>query len=72
MCSRSTLQRELVALLDDPPHLVVDLAGDLFGVVGLVAHVAAEERHVGVAAEHARAELVAHPVAHHHPLGDVA
>ena len=68
MCSRSTRERELVALLDDAPDLVVDLARDLLGVVGLVAHLAAEERHVVVAAEHARAELLAHPVAHHHLL----
>ena len=68
MCSRSTLQRELVAVLDDAAHLVVDLARDLVGVVGLVAHLAAEERHVVVAAEHARAELLAHPEAHHHLL----
>ena len=61
-------RRELVAVLDDAADLVVDLARDLVRVVGLVAHLAAEERHVVVAAEHARAELLAHPEAHHHLL----
>ena len=49
-------ERKLVAVLDDAPDLVVDLARDLFRVVGLVAHVPAKERHRRVAAEHARAE----------------
>src|SRR5262249_13326184 len=57
-------QSELVPVLDDPAHLVVDLAGELLGVVRLVAHVAAEERQIAVPAEHAWAELLAHPVAH--------
>ena len=41
----------LVRLLDDAADLVVDLARDLLGVVRLGAHLAAEERHVVVAAE---------------------
>ena len=53
-------ERELVRLLDHAADLVVDLAGDLLGVVGLGAVVAAEERLVVAAAEHARAELLAH------------
>ena len=60
--------RRLVRLFDHPADLVVDLARDLVRVVGLVAHLAAEERHALVAAEHARAELLAHPVAHDHRL----
>ncbi len=60
--------RGLVRLLDHAADLVVDLARDLVRVVGLVAHLAAEERLVLVAAEHARAELLAHPVAHDHRL----
>ena len=62
------LARALVRLLDHAADLVVDLARDLLGVVRLGAHVAAEERHVVVAAEHARAELLAHAVAHDHVL----
>src|SRR5215216_1050869 len=38
--------RELVAVLDDAPDLVVDLARDLLRVVRLGTHLAAEERHV--------------------------
>ena len=64
------LDGELVRLLDHAPDLVVDLARDLLGVVGLLAHLAAEERHVVVAPEHARAELLAHAEAHDHLLGD--
>src|SRR5438067_5847948 len=61
---------ELVRLLDHALDLIVDLAGDLLRVVRLSAHLAAQERHVVVAAEHARPELVAHPVAHDHLLRD--
>src|SRR5437588_334706 len=60
--------RRVVAVLDHAPDLVVDLARDLLGVVGLAAHLASQERHVAVVAEHARAELLAHPVAHDHLL----
>src|SRR5438105_15079848 len=62
------LPRRVVPVLDHAPDLVVDLARDLLRVVGLVAHLAAEERHVAVVAEHARAELLAHAVAHDHLL----
>src|SRR6266540_4994458 len=58
----------LVRLLDHAADLLVDLACDLVAVVGLVAHLTAEERLVGVAAEDARAELLAHPEAHDHLL----
>src|SRR5256714_4763093 len=61
-------ERELVRLLDHAPDLVVDLAGDLLGVVGLGAVVTAEERLVVAAAEHARTELLAHAEAHDHLL----
>src|SRR5438270_5861170 len=61
-------ERELVRFLDHAPDLVVDLARDLLGVVGLGAVVAAEERLVVAAAEHARAELLAHAKAHDHRL----
>src|SRR5436190_363241 len=60
----------VVRLLDDAPNLVVDLARDLLGVVGLGAHLASEERHVVVPAEHARPELLAHAVPHLHLLRD--
>src|SRR5262249_36600076 len=53
------LARDVVALFDDPADFVVDLARNLFGVVGLAAHLAAEERHVVVPTEDARAELLA-------------
>ena len=61
----------VVRLLDHAADLVVDLACDLLGVVRSGAHVTAEERHVVVAAEHARAELLAHPEPHDHLLGGV-
>ena len=47
----------LVGGLDDAADLVVDLAGDLVGVVGLGGELAAEERLAVVVAEDARAEL---------------
>src|SRR5919202_108885 len=46
--------RELMGLFDHTLDLVVDLAGDLVGVVRLGAHLAPEERHVVVAAEDTR------------------
>ena len=49
--------RPLVRGLDDAADLVVDLARDLVGVVGLGGELAAEERLAVVVAEHARAEL---------------
>src|SRR5256714_1356526 len=61
----------VVRFFDDAPDLVVDLARDLLGVVGLVAHLAAEERHVVVPAEDSRAKLLAHAEAHDHLLGRV-
>src|SRR4051812_31852779 len=61
-------ERELVRLLDDAADLVVDLARDLLGVVGLSAVVAAEERLILAMPEHARAELLAHAEAHDHLL----
>src|SRR5215218_1706177 len=56
--------RAVVRLLDDAADLLVDLARNLVRIVGLVTHLTAEERHVLVAAEHTRAELLAHAVAH--------
>src|SRR5215210_7095965 len=50
---------DFAAVLDDAADLIVDLARDLLGVVGFGAHLATEERHVVVAAENARAELLA-------------
>src|SRR5205823_3086342 len=61
-------ERKLVRLLDHTADLVVDLARDLLGVVGLGAVVAAEERLVVAAAQHAGAELLAHAEAHDHLL----
>ena len=71
MCSVSTSTGALVRPLDDPPDLVVDLASDLLGVVGLVAEVASQERLARVAAERARAELLGHAPARDHALGGV-
>ena len=59
----------LVRGLDDAADLVVDLARDLVGVVGLGRELAAQERLPVVVAEHARAELLAHAEAHDHLLG---
>src|SRR3954453_12355891 len=61
-------ERELMRLFDHAADLVVDLPRDLLGVVGLGAVVAAEERLVMAAAEHARPELLAHAEAHDHRL----
>src|SRR4051794_30282333 len=58
-----------VGVLDDAADLVVDLAGDLVGVVGLGGELAAEEGLRVVVAEDARPELLAHPEAHDHLLG---
>src|SRR5262245_1110723 len=60
--------RGLVRLLDDAPDLVVDLARDLVGVVGLGRELAAEERLRAVVAEDARAEPLRHAEPHHHLL----
>src|SRR5919198_2192352 len=62
------LRGRVVRLFDDASDLVVDLARDLFGIVRLGAHVAAEEGLVVATAEHARPELLAHAVAHDHLL----
>src|SRR4051794_17740114 len=59
----------LVRRLDDAADLVVDLAGDLVGVVGLGRELAAQERLAVVVAEDARAEALAHAEAHDHLLG---
>ena len=58
----------LVRLLDDAPDLVVDLAGDLFGVLGLLLEVAAHEGLDRVVAEGEGAELLAHAVVRDHLL----
>src|SRR5688572_27608737 len=58
----------LVGALDDAADLVVDLARDLVGVVGLGGELAPEERLPVVVAEYARAELLAHAEAHDHLL----
>src|SRR3954447_24435396 len=52
------LARGLVGLLHHPPDLIVDLAGDLVGVVGLRAELASQEGLAVVVAEHARSELL--------------
>src|SRR4051794_9750604 len=59
----------LVRALDDPPDLVVDLPGDLVGVVGLGRELAAQERLAVVVTEDARAEPLTHAEAHDHLLG---
>ena len=50
--------RGLVRLLDDAPDLVVDLAGDLIGVIRLGRELAAEEGLRAVVAEHPRPEAL--------------
>src|SRR4029077_25275 len=50
----------LVGALDDAADLVVDLAGDLVGVVGLGGELAAEEGLAAVVAEDAGAEALGH------------
>src|SRR3954454_12917573 len=52
------LARRLVGLLDHPPDLVVDLAGDLVGVIGLGAELASEEGLAVIVAEHPRPQLL--------------
>jgi hypothetical protein len=61
-------RRLVVRLLDHAPDLVVDLLRDLLRVIRLRAHLAAEERHVVVSTQHARAELLTHPEPHDHLL----
>ncbi|GBD46607.1 hypothetical protein HRbin41_01435 [bacterium HR41] len=65
------LPRAAVCFLDDAPDLVVDLACDLVGVVGLGGELATEERLRVVVTEDARPELLGHPEAHHHLFGGV-
>ncbi len=57
--------------LDQMPNLRVDLRGDLFGIVALVAHVAPEEHLVALAAELQRPQLVAHAELGDHSAGDL-
>src|SRR3954468_150907 len=59
----------LVRGLDDAADLVVDLARDLIGVVGLGRELAAQEGLAVVVAEDARTELLAHAETHDHLLG---
>ena len=71
----AVLLEEVVGLLvrggEELLDLLVDDRGDLFGVVALVAHVAAQER-LGVAvAELDRAEPVTHAVLRDHRAGEV-
>src|SRR3954471_13338429 len=65
------LPRLVVAALDQGLDLLVDLLGDVFGVVALVAHVAAEEDLTLALPETDRAEGVAHAVLHDHRAGDL-
>src|SRR5215213_5036614 len=60
-----------VGLVDETPHLLVDLEGDLLGVVLLVAEVAAQEDVLLLGAEHQGAEAVAHAVLADHLAGDL-
>src|SRR5438105_8904995 len=57
----------LVAGIDEAVHFLVDLAGDLFAVIPLLAQVAAEEDELFLVAEGERTELLGHA-----PLGDHA
>src|SRR6185437_5859765 len=59
----------MVGRLDDAAHLVVDLARDLIGVVGLGGELPAEEGLAMLVAEHARPQLVGHAETHDHLLG---
>src|SRR5919197_2169728 len=60
-----------VRLVDQAAHLLVDLEGDLLGVVLLVTEVAAEEDVLLLGAENQRAEPVAHAVLADHLAGDL-
>src|SRR2546421_8524198 len=57
----------LVAGIDETVHFLIDLAGDLFAVIPLLAQVAAEEDELFLVAEGERTELLGHA-----PLGDHA
>src|SRR3954452_2997342 len=61
--------RSLVCVLDHPADLVVDLAGDLVGVVGLGRELAPKEGLRAIVAEDAGAEPLRHAEAHDHLLG---
>src|SRR5664279_94944 len=56
------LPRFVVRALDQPAYLVVDRRGDLFGVVALMAHIAAQENLTVLLTELAGTELLAHAV----------
>ena len=61
--------RRLVRLLDDAPDLVVDLAGDLVGVVGLGGELAARKGWPWSWPNTRGPELLGHAEAHDHLLG---
>src|SRR6266508_2857756 len=60
-----------VRLVDQPPHLLVDLERHLLRVVLLVAEVAPEEDVLLLGPEDQRAEPVAHAVLAHHLAGEL-
>src|ERR671918_751271 len=66
------VERFLVRGLDEPANLLVDLAGDILGVVALVAHVAAEEGFGPVGAELDRTQPLGHAVLGDHAAGQGA
>src|SRR3954454_16375786 len=65
------LPRFVVRTFDEGLDLLVDLLGDVLGVVALVTHVAAEEDFALALPETDGAEGVAHAVLHHHRAGDL-
>ena len=67
--SRMIVRASVVGVVDDAPHLVVDLLGDLLGVVALLRDLAAEEDELFLAAEGPRPEALAHTEAGDHGAG---
>ena len=71
LVGRQDLHRPGVAAVDDGADLLVDLLGDLVGVVALLADLATEEDHLLALAEGERAELLAHAELGDHAPGQV-
>ena len=65
------VERHVVRLVDQLAHLVVDLEGDLVGVVGRGPQVATEEDLALLLAERARTDRVAHAVLGDHLARDL-
>ncbi len=66
------VRASVVRVVDDAAHFVVDLLGDLLGVVALLGDLAAEEDELFLVAEGPRPQALAHAEARDHGAGGLA